>query len=192
MRERAFMALLVGFLGTTAMAEPSSQDAEAHSYSFSSITGDTLPLSAYDGKVLLVVNTASQCGFTGQYDALQELYDQHADKGLVVLGVPSNSFNQELSTEADVKDFCEQRFDLTFPLTAITPVKGADSHPFYDWVRETTGESKFPGWNFNKVVIGRDGALLATYGATANPLKRNGLQKDLVATVEDALAAPAS
>lgn len=192
MRVRALTALLVGFLGTTAMAEPTSSNAEAHSYSFSAISGGDLQLSDYAGKVLLVVNTASQCGFTGQYDALQALYDQHADKGLVVLGVPSNSFNQELSTETDVKDFCEQRFDLTFPLTAITPVKGESSHPFYNWVRETTGERGFPGWNFNKVVIGRDGALLATYGATANPLKRNALQKDLVATVENALTATAS
>lgn len=192
MRWRAFTAMALWVLGSNAMAESTPQDTEAYSFSFPAIAGGEMSLADYKGKVVVVVNTASQCGFTGQYDSLQALYDAHADDGLVVVGVPSNSFNQELSSEAEVKDFCEQRFDLTFPLTAITPVKGGDSHPFYNWVRESTGENGFPGWNFNKVVLGRDGALLATYGATANPLKRNALQKDLVKTVETALAAPAS
>ncbi|MCB1331784.1 MAG: glutathione peroxidase [Maritimibacter sp.] len=138
---------------------------------FRTIEGGTLTLSDWAGQPVLVVNTASQCAFTGQYEGLQDLYDRYRDRGLVVLAVPSDDFNQELDTEAAVKDFCEINFGIDLPMTAITHVKGPEAHPFFRSLREEAGFE--PGWNFNKVLIGADGALVATYGSPVRPLSRS-------------------
>jgi len=135
---------------------------------FASIDGGDLSLADWAGQPVLVVNTASQCGFTGQYEGLQTLYDTYRDQGLVVLAVPSDDFNQELATAADVKEFCTINYNITLPMTDITHVKGAQAHPFYAWVRAETGF--VPRWNFNKVLIGRDGAVVATWGSNARPM----------------------
>lgn len=141
---------------------------------FTNIDGGTHELSAWEGQPVLVVNTASQCGFTPQYEGIQALYDEYKDRGLKVLVVPSDDFNQELDTAAEVKEFCEITFGLDLPMTDITPVKGADAHPFYQSVKAETGFT--PKWNFNKVLIGPDGAVVDTWGAstkpTARPIKR--------------------
>ena len=148
---------------------------------FQSIDGGTLNLSDWRGQPVLVVNTASQCGFTPQYDGLQALYDRYRDKGLVVLAVPSDDFNQELASEAEVKAFCELNFNLDLPMTEITHVRGGAAHPFYRWLRTEHGFA--PNWNFNKVLIGPDGAVAETYGSAAKPLSR-----PLVRRVEALLA----
>ncbi len=184
----AALGLFGATIGTPVYAD---DDRTAHEFTFTAINGEELPLNAYAGRVVLLVNTASRCGYTPQYSALQNLWSSHRDNGLVVIGVSSNSFNQELADEAAVKEFCEVQFNLDFPLTAITPVKsagGETSHPFYDWVREATGDADFPGWNFNKVLIGHDGALIATYGA-GNLINRDALQPALLEAVDTALAA---
>ena len=134
---------------------------------FPSIDGGTLDMQDWEGRPVLVVNTASQCGFTYQYDGLQALYDRYRDRGLVVLAVPSDDFNQELDTAEAVKEFCELNFALDLPMTEITHVKGPQAHPFYAQVRTETGFQ--PGWNFNKVLIGPDGAVVATWGSTTRP-----------------------
>ncbi|MGO4916948.1 glutathione peroxidase [Pseudogemmobacter sp. W21_MBD1_M6] len=136
-------------------------------FSFASIDGGELSLDAWKGHPVLIANTASQCGFTPQYDDLQVLYDTYKDRGLVVLAVPSDDFNQELATEADVKDFCAVNFGLTLPMTEITHVKGREAHPFYVWVKEQTGF--VPAWNFNKILIDADGAVVATFGSVVKP-----------------------
>lgn len=139
-------------------------------YTFTSIDGGTIDLAGYAGQPVLVVNTASRCGFTPQYDDLQALQDRYGDRGLVVLAVPSNDFNQELADEAQVKEFCAVNFDLTLPMTEITPVTGAAAHPFYRWLRAEHGFE--PAWNFNKVLIGPQGELVATWGSTTRPTSR--------------------
>lgn len=135
---------------------------------FVSIDGGALAVSDWAGRPVLVVNTASRCGFTRQYDDMQALYDRYRDRGLVVLAVPSNDFRQELATAEEVKEFCAVNFDLTLPMTDITPVKGADAHPFYAWVRAETGF--VPAWNFNKVLIGPDGRVAGHWGSGTQPL----------------------
>ncbi len=139
-------------------------------YTFIGIEGDTIDLDTYAGKPVLVVNTASLCAFTGQYEDLQALQDRYAEAGLVVLAVPSNDFNQELENEGEVKDFCAANFDLTLPMTEITSVRGAQAHPFFAWLRDEHGFQ--PAWNFNKVLIGPKGELVATWGSMTKPTSR--------------------
>lgn len=135
---------------------------------FESIYGGTLTLSQWQGQPVLVVNTASLCVFTDQYRDLQALYDRYRDDGLVVLAVPSDDFNQELASDADVKDFCELVYGLDMPMTVITSVKGRAAHPFFQSLRE---EADFtPRWNFNKVLIDGEGRLVATFDSRVNPL----------------------
>lgn len=134
---------------------------------FESIDGGALSLADYAGRPVLLVNTASLCGFAGQYDDLQTLWDSYRDQGLMVLAVPSDDFRQELATAAEVKEFCAINFDLTLPMTDITPVRGEKAHPVYAWIRDEAGFE--PTWNFNKVLIGGDGRILGTWGATARP-----------------------
>ena len=134
---------------------------------FPSIDGGSLSIEDWRGQPVLVVNTASKCGFTYQYDGLQALYDQYRDRGLVVLAVPSDDFNQELGSAAEVKEFCEINFGLTFPMTDITPVTGPAAHPFYKALRAQTGFE--PQWNFNKVLVGPDGAVVAAWGSSVRP-----------------------
>jgi glutathione peroxidase len=136
-------------------------------FSFTSIDGGQIDLDDWRGHPVLVVNTASLCGFTGQYDDLQTLQDTYGAQGLKVLAVPSNDFAQELGDEAAVKEFCEVNFDLTIAMTEITAVTGAKAHPFYAWVKDSSGFE--PGWNFNKVLIGGDGAVVATWGSGPKP-----------------------
>lgn len=139
-------------------------------FTFASIDGGKIDLDDYRGKPVLVVNTASLCGFAGQYDDLQALYDTYSPRGLLVLAVPSDDFSQELASEAAVKEYCAVNFDLTLPMTAITPVTGGAAHPFYAMLRETYGFE--PAWNFNKVLIGPDGTLVDSWGAGTNPQSR--------------------
>lgn len=139
----------------------------AAAFEFASIDGGTLRTDAWRGQPVLVVNTASRCGFTGQYDGLQALHDRYGPAGLVVLAVPSNDFRQELDTAAAVRDFCDTTFGLTLPMTDITPVRGRDAHPFYRWLADAHGF--VPRWNFNKVLLDGDGQVVATWGAATPP-----------------------
>jgi glutathione peroxidase len=142
-----------------------------HAFSFASIDGGMIDLADHSGRPILVVNTASLCGFTPQYDELQALHDRFAARGLLVLAVPSDDFRQELASAEAVKEFCAVNFDLTLPMTDITSVKGANAHPFYRWVAAETGF--VPGWNFNKVLIGPEGAVLGTWGSAVKPMSQS-------------------
>lgn len=136
-------------------------------FSFKSIDGGTIDLDEFRGRPVLVVNTASLCGFAAQFDDLQELHDDYAGRGLVVLAVPSDDFDQELQSADAVKDYCATNFDLTIPMTDITHVKGEEAHPFYAWLADEHGF--VPGWNFNKVLIGPQGQLVKTWGSVMRP-----------------------
>ena len=157
----------------------------AYSYSFKDINEeDVINLSDYKGKTLVVVNSASLCGFTYQYDGLQKLYDDYKDQGLVVLGVPSNDFgNQESGTNSEVKEFCESTFSITFPLTEKNVVKGKDAHPFFKWSKKELGFiGGVPRWNFHKIIIGKDGNAIAGYTALTRPSS-----KKFISEIEKAL-----
>lgn len=134
---------------------------------FPSIDGGDLSIEAWRGQPVLVVNTASQCGFTYQYDGLQALYDRYRDQGLIVLAVPSDDFNQELASAEEVKEFCEINFNLDLPMTDITHVRGAQAHPFYQAVRDATGFE--PKWNFNKVLLNPEGEVVSAWGSAVQP-----------------------
>ncbi len=124
-------------------------------------------LCQYAGKVLLVVNTASYCGFTGQYKGLEALYAQYRDRGLVVLGFPSNDFAQERGSNAQIAEFCENTYGVKFPMFAKSAVRGADASPFYRQLAEQAGQA--PRWNFHKYVIGRDGKVVGSFGSSVDP-----------------------
>lgn len=160
---RAILTSILLLVATLTQAAPSG-------LTFPSIDGGEINLDDWRGKPVLVVNTASRCGYTPQYDALQALYDKYRDQGLIVLAVPSNDFRQELASEAEVKDFCEVNFGLDIPMTTIQPVLGEDAHPFYKWLKDEAGFT--PRWNFNKVLIAPDGTVAATFGSNARPLSR--------------------
>ena len=136
-------------------------------FSFKGIDGGTIDLDGYRGHPVLVVNTASLCAFSGQYADLQALQNRYGARGLVVLAVPSNDFNQELPDEKAVKSYCAANFDLTLPMTEITSVKGPQAHPFYAWLKADHGFQ--PGWNFNKVLLGPQGEVVETWGSMTKP-----------------------
>ncbi len=135
---------------------------------FDSIDGGTLAVSDWAGQPVLVVNTASQCAFTKQYRGLQDLYDTYRDQGLVVLAVPSDDFKQELGTNAEVKEYCELQYGIDMPMTGITSVKGKSAHPLFVSLREEVGY--VPRWNFSKVLIGPDGAVVAKFSSKTKPM----------------------
>jgi glutathione peroxidase len=143
---------------------------DAYRFEFASIDGDPLPLDAWRGRLVLVVNTASFCGYTPQYRELEALWQRFRDRGLVVLGVPSNDFGQqEPGSATEIKKFCSSNYSVDFPLTEKCRVIGAAAHPFYRWVAETLGEAGTPRWNFHKYLIGPDGQLAGTWPTQVSP-----------------------
>ena len=160
----------------------------AFDFEFQSIDGKPMKLGDWRGKVLLVVNTASFCGFTKQYAGLQELWSKYAAQGLVVVGVPSNDFGgQEPKAEGEIKKFREGAFGVTFPLTAKYAVTGNDAHPFFKWAASAAGPDGVPNWNFHKYLIGRDGRMIASFSTRLSPASG-----EVTGAIEKALAEPAS
>ncbi len=156
----------------------------AHDFEFTSIDGDKLPLSAWKGKPVLVINTASFCGYTPQYEGMEALWRQYKDRGLVMLAVPSTDFGgQEPGSAAEIKTFCET-FDVSFPLSRKEVVTGGSAHPFYRWVVAELGEGAAPRWNFHKYLIGGDGLLAGTWPSSVTPQS-----KDITAAIDAALGA---
>ena len=168
------------------MPSPSSKTAShtAYDFSFTSLTSEEpLALSTYKGKVIMVVNTASKCGFTGQYDGLETLYKTYKDKGLVIIGVPSNDFGaQEPGSKEDIATFCKKNYGVTFPMAGKEIVSGANAHPFYQWAYDVLGFGTAPKWNFHKYVIGRDGQLVDYFNSTTEPTSAN-----VIKVIESAL-----
>ena len=145
----------------------------AYDVTMTTIDGKPMPFDQYKGKVLLVVNTASFCGFTPQYEGLQKLQDTYKDKGFTVIGVPSGDFmGQEYGKNSEIKTFCESKFGIKFPMTEKSVVKGAKAAPFYRWAAAELGPKATPQWNFHKYLVGRDGKLIAAFGSNAEPMSR--------------------
>ena len=141
-------------------------------FKINSITGEIINLKDYQNKLVLVVNTASYCGFTKQYDDLQLLWEKYRSDGLIVLGVPSNSFNQEKKADTEVKEFCDVNFNIDFPMTTITEVKGENSHEIFKWAEKNYGKSAIPKWNFHKILINKEGKIEDTYNSFIKPMSK--------------------
>tara|TARA_B110000971_G_C19875222_1_gene438124 strand:+ start:197 stop:742 length:546 start_codon:yes stop_codon:yes gene_type:complete len=144
-------------------------DKLATDFSFKSVDNKVINLAKYQGKVIVVVNVASRCGFTNQYKGLQALWTEYKDKGLVVIGVPSNNFRQEPGSNRDIKDFCETTFGIKFPITEKLSVVGKDAHPFFIWAKDNYGSSAIPKWNFHKIIIGKNGKVVDTFASITKP-----------------------
>ena len=155
----------------------------AHNFNFKDLDGSVLKLSEYKNKVIVVVNVASQCGFTKQYDDMQEIWEKYQIKGLIILGVPSNDFgSQEPGNNKEIKTFCEAKFGITFPMTEKINVKGEKTHPFYLWAKKNYGNAAIPKWNFHKIIIGKDGKVFDTFASITNPSS-----KRFISSIEKAL-----
>ena len=142
-----------------------------------SISGELIDFKDYKDKAVLVVNTASYCGFTKQYEDLQKLWEKYESKGLIVLGIPSNSFNQEKKSNEDVKKFCEVNFNINFPMSAITDVKGEKAHEIFKWAEENYGKSAIPKWNFHKILINKEGKVEDTFSSLTKPMSQKIISK---------------
>ena len=154
------------FLKNTALAK---YEKLFYDFEINDVSGKSLNLNIFKNKIILLVNTASYCGFTKQYDDLQKVWDKYKNNDFVVIAVPSNSFNQEKSTNEEVKEFCEFNFNITFPITEITEVKGENAHPIYKWAAENHGSSAKPKWNFHKLLINKEGKIEDTFSSITNP-----------------------
>ena len=153
--------------------EANSNDAKKfYDLKINDISGKIIDFKDYKDKVVLIVNTASYCGFTNQYNDLQLLWEKYKSEGLIVLGVPSNSFNQEKKANSDVKEFCEVNFNINFPMTTITEVKGENSHELFKWAEKNYGKSAIPKWNFHKILINKEGKIEETYNSFTKPMSK--------------------
>ena len=172
--------IMISFLDTNTKADYSTL---AYDFKFNDLDGSELNLNEFKDKVIVVINVASQCGFTKQYDDMQKVWDKYQDKGVIMLGIPSNDFGkQEPGSNEEIKNFCEAKFGITFPMTEKVSVKGENAHPFYIWARENHGKSAIPKWNFHKIIIGKDGKVLDTFASMTNPSS-----KKFIKAIEKAL-----
>lgn len=160
------------------------QEKTAYDFTFQKLSGEgPLPLKQFEGQVLLIVNTASRCGFTRQYGDLEKLYNTYKDKGLVILGVPSNNFGgQEPGTNGEIAHFCQVNYGVTFPMAEKESVTGDNAHPFYAWAKKTLGFGTGPKWNFHKYLVNRRGQLIDYFHSTTAPDNAR-----IIETIEKAL-----
>ena len=176
MKLKIFTILII-FMFFSKKGFSENYDKVLYDFKIESITGEIIDLNEFKNKVVLITNTASYCGFTKQYSDLQKLWQKYKEEGLIVLGVPSNSFNQEKSNEKDVKDFCEVNFNINFPMTKITEVKGEDAHEIFKWAKKNYGKSAVPKWNFHKILINKKGKVEDTFASFTNPMSNKVTSK---------------
>jgi glutathione peroxidase len=182
------MALVVLFSAIASGAETSKESSmselpEFMNIPFATITGDTTSLSEFAGKTLLLVNVASKCGYTPQYEGLQKLYETYKDSGLVVIGFPANNFGgQEPGSNEEIAEFCTTKFSVTFPMMAKVSVKGEDKHPLFVELTEKSDHNGEIKWNFSKFLIDKNGTLVARYGSMTKPMS-----KKIIKAIEEIL-----
>ena len=168
------LLIMISFLENRVSAD---YDKLAYDFKFKDLDGSALNLSEYKSKVVVVVNVASQCGFTNQYEDMQNVWEQYQAKGIVMLGVPSNDFGkQEPGSNEDIKNFCEAKFGISFPITEKVSVKGVDAHPFYIWAEKNYGKSAVPKWNFHKIIINKEGKIEKTFSSITNPSSKKFIE----------------
>ena len=162
-----FYFILIMFFGLFSNTQANNK--LAYEFSFKKIDGGNIDLSDYKNKVILVVNVASRCGFTPQYEGLQKLWAAHQDEDFVIIGIPTNNFNQEPGTNKEIKSFCETNFNIKFPMSEKINVLGGSAHPFFKWAKESYGLGAIPKWNFHKIVISKNGEIIKTFSSLTNP-----------------------
>ena len=160
------LTIIMFFFKSSATA---NYEKKIYDFSIESITGETINFKDYKNKVILIVNVASRCGFTNQYEDLQKLWSNYQNQNLVVIGVPTNNFKQEPGSNKEIKDFCETNFNINFPMTEKIDVIGNNAHPFYKWAKDNYGKGAIPKWNFHKIIIGKDGKVAETFTSITNP-----------------------
>ena len=174
------LLIMISFFGNKVDA---NYEKLAYDFQFNDLDGSPLNLSEYKGKIIIAVNVASQCGFTKQYEDMQKLWEKYQSKGIIMLGIPSNDFGkQEPGSSKEIKNFCEAKFGITFPMTEKVIVKGPEAHPFYIWAKKNHGESAIPKWNFHKIIVGKDGKIYNTFSSITNPSS-----KKFINSIEQAL-----
>lgn len=182
---RKQMVAMVLMAGSVA-ASAAGTGASVYNFRMKTIDGEATTLAPYKGKVLLLVNVASACGYTPQYTALESVYEKYKDKGLVIVGIPANNFaNQESGSEAEIKTFCNRKYHVTFPMMSKVSVVGSDKTPLYGYLTGTTTDPKFAGevkWNFTKFLVGRNGLPLARFEPAVKPDS-----PEVIAAIEGAL-----
>ena len=156
--------MIFGFFNTTL-----ANNKTAYEFKFKGIDGGIIDLKDYKDQVIVIVNVASRCGFTNQYEGLQDLWEKYQNKKLVVIGVPTNNFKQEPGTNKEIKNFCENNFGITFPMTEKINVLGENSDPFYKWAKNSFGSSAVPKWNFHKIIINKQGKIIDTFSSITKP-----------------------
>jgi glutathione peroxidase len=192
MKQYIALAIAAALLPATVFAEPkkaamteTATSQSAYDFNLTAIDGEAMPMAAYKGKAVLLVNTASFCGFTPQYDGLQKLYETYGAQGFTVIGVPSGDFGgQEHGKNSEIKEFCQSKFNIRFPMAEKAVVKGDNAIPLFKWAAASTASP--PQWNFHKYLIGRDGKVIAAYGSSTAPDSA-----ELKVALEKALAAKA-
>ena len=161
------LLIMISFFGNKLSA---NYEKLAYDFNFTDLDGSSLNLSEYKDKVIIIVNVASQCGFTKQYEDMQKIWEKYQEKGLVMIGVPSNDFGkQEPGSNTEIKNFCEAKFGITFPMTEKVSVKGTNAHPFYIWAEKNHGNSAIPKWNFHKIIVDKSGKIADTFTSITNP-----------------------
>ena len=174
------LIIMISFLANKVTA---NYEKLVYDFQFKDLDGSPLRLSDYKGKIIIAVNVASQCGFTKQYEDMQNIWEEYQDKGVIIIGIPSNDFGQqEPGTNKEIKNFCEAKFGITFPMTEKVSVKGENAHPFYKWAKENHGNSSIPKWNFHKIVIGKNGKIADTFASITSPSS-----KKFITAIEKAL-----
>ena len=141
----------------------------AYDFKFNSIDGGQINLDNYREKVIVIVNVASRCGFTNQYEDLQDIWSNYKEKDLVVVGIPTNNFRQEPGSNKEIKEFCETNFNINFPMSEKLDVVGNNAHPFYKWAKKNYGKGAIPKWNFHKIIIGKNGKVVTTFSSITRP-----------------------
>ena len=170
------LIIMIFFLGNENNAN-AKYEKLAYDFAFSDLDGGSLSLADFKGKVIVVVNVASQCGFTSQYEDMQKIWKKYQAKDVIILGIPSNDFGQqEPGTNEEIKNFCEAKFGITFPMTEKVSVKGSDAHPFYIWAKEKYGKSAVPKWNFHKIIINKEGKIEKTFSSMTNPSSKKFIE----------------
>ena len=161
------LIIMITLLGNNATAK---YEKLAYDFTFKDLDGNTLSLAEFKNKVIIAINVASQCGFTSQYEDMQKVWENYQAKDVIMLGIPSNDFGQqEPGTNKEIKNFCEAKFGITFPITEKISVKGTDAHPLYIWAKENHGKSAVPKWNFHKIIINKEGKIEKTFSSITNP-----------------------
>ena len=164
------LIIMISFFTSTTNGEYKNL---AYDFTFNDLDGSDLNLNEYKGKIIVIVNVASQCGFTNQYEDMQNIWEKYQEKNIVMIGVPSNDFgSQEPGNNTEIKNFCEAKFGITFPMTEKVIVKGENAHPFFLWAKKNFGKKAVPKWNFHKIIINKEGKIAETFSSITKPTSK--------------------